>query len=97
MTPSRATGFTPFFMVYRSEAILPTNLEYGAPRVRVYGDQGNQASLEDAMDQLGEARDFTLLHTAKYDDTTTAACKVRHSMLWTWCFASGRTTRAATS
>ncbi|MDP1222722.1 hypothetical protein, partial [Klebsiella pneumoniae] len=25
-TPSRATGFTPFFMVYGSEAILPTDL-----------------------------------------------------------------------
>jgi transposase InsO family protein len=27
-TPSRATGFTPFFLVYGVEAILPTNLEY---------------------------------------------------------------------
>jgi hypothetical protein len=53
-------------MVYGSEAILPTDLEYGAPRVRAYNDQGNQASLEDAVDQLEEARDVTLLHSAKY-------------------------------
>jgi hypothetical protein len=26
MTPSQETGFTPFFMVYGSEAILPTDL-----------------------------------------------------------------------
>ena len=26
-TPSRATGYTPFFMVYGSEAILPTDLD----------------------------------------------------------------------
>ena len=32
MTPSQATGYTPFFMVYGSEAILPTDLDYGAPR-----------------------------------------------------------------
>jgi ribonuclease HI/transposase InsO family protein len=32
-TPSRATGFTPFFLVYGAEAILPTDLEYGSPRV----------------------------------------------------------------
>ena len=32
-TPSRATGFTPFFLVYGAEAILPTNLEYGSPRL----------------------------------------------------------------
>jgi hypothetical protein len=30
---SRATGFTPFFMVYGSEAVLPIDLEYGSPRV----------------------------------------------------------------
>jgi len=29
--PSRATKFTPFFMVYGSEAVLPTDLEYGSP------------------------------------------------------------------
>ena len=38
MTPSRATGYTPFFMVYGSEAILPTDLDYGAPRVRAYDE-----------------------------------------------------------
>jgi hypothetical protein len=27
--PSRATGFTSFFLVYGAEAILPTDLEYG--------------------------------------------------------------------
>ena len=26
-TPSRATGYMPFFMVYSSEAILPTGLD----------------------------------------------------------------------
>jgi transposase InsO family protein len=38
-TPSRATGFTPFFLVYGAEAILPTDLEYGSPRVWGY-DKG---------------------------------------------------------
>jgi hypothetical protein len=66
MTPSRATGFTPFFMVYGSEAILPTDLEYGASRIKAFDEQGNQTSLEDAMDQLEEARDVALLHSAKY-------------------------------
>ena len=36
MTPSRATGFTPFFLVYGAEAILPTDLEYGSPRLKAY-------------------------------------------------------------
>ena len=66
MTPSRATSYTPFFMVYGSEAILSTDLNYGAPRVRAYDEQGAKASLEDAMDQLEEVHDVTLLHSAKY-------------------------------
>ena len=40
MTPSWATGYMPFFMVYGFEAILLTNLDYGAPRVTVYDEQG---------------------------------------------------------
>ena len=65
-TPSRATGYTPFFMVYGSKAVLPTDLDYGAPRIRAYDEQGAKASLEDAMDQLDEARDIALLRSTKY-------------------------------
>ena len=65
MTPIRATGYMPFFMVYGSEAVLPTELDYGAPRLRAYDEQGAEASLEDAMDQLDEARDIAL-RSAKY-------------------------------
>jgi hypothetical protein len=62
-------------MVYRSEAILPTNLEYGALRVKAYDDQGNQASLENTVDQLEEARDIALLHSARYQQ---ALCRYHH-------------------
>ena len=65
-TPSRATGFTPFFMVYGAEAILPTDLEYGSPRVKAYSEQGLDAAMEDALDQLDEACDVALLRSAKY-------------------------------
>jgi hypothetical protein len=65
-TPCRATGFMPFFMVQGSEAVLPTDINYGSPRVRAFTEDGNQAALEDAMDQLDEARDVALLRIAKY-------------------------------
>jgi hypothetical protein len=68
-TPSRATGFTPFFLVYGAEAILPTDLEYGSPRTRAYGDRSNQTSREDSLDQLEEARDMALLHSARYQQS----------------------------
>jgi hypothetical protein len=54
-TPSRATGFTPFFLVHGAEAVLPTDLEYGSPRVRGYDEGANQRAREDSLDQLDEA------------------------------------------
>jgi hypothetical protein len=68
-TPSRATGFTPFFLVYGAEAVLPTDLEYGSLRTRAYADQSNQANREDSLDQLEEARDMALLHSARYQQS----------------------------
>ena len=65
-TPSRAMGFMPFFLVYGAEAILPTDLEYGSPRLQAYNEQSNRTTREDALDQLEEARDVALLHSAKY-------------------------------
>jgi hypothetical protein len=35
-------GSTPFFLVHGAEAVLPTDLEYGSPRVRVYNEDTNQ-------------------------------------------------------
>jgi transposase InsO family protein len=49
-TPSRATGFSPFFLVYGAEAVLPTDLEYGSPRTKAYDDRSNQTSREDSLD-----------------------------------------------
>jgi transposase InsO family protein len=66
ITPSRATGFTPLFMVHGSEAVLPTDMDYSSPWVRAYTEEGNQVALEDAIDQLDEARDVALLRSAKY-------------------------------
>jgi hypothetical protein len=49
-TPSRATGFTRFFLVYGAEAVLPTDLEYGSPRVKSYDESTNQRACEDSLD-----------------------------------------------
>jgi hypothetical protein len=62
-TPCRATGFTPFFMVHGSEAVLPIDIDYSSPRVRAYTEKGNQVALEDAIDQLDEVRDVALLRS----------------------------------
>jgi hypothetical protein len=68
-TPSRATGFSPFFLVFGAEAILPTDLDHGSPRAKAYNDRSNQTSREDSLDQLEEARDMALLHSARYQQS----------------------------
>jgi hypothetical protein len=65
-TPSRATGFSPFFLVYGAEAVLPTDLEYGSPRVQGYDEGANQRAREDSLDQLDEACTVALMHSARY-------------------------------
>jgi hypothetical protein len=68
-TPNRSTGFSPFFLVYGTGAILSTDLEYGSPRTKAYDDRSNQNSREDSLYQLEEARDVALLHSARYQQS----------------------------
>jgi hypothetical protein len=62
-------GLHVIFLVYGAEAILPTDLEYGSPRTKAYDDQSNQTSRDDSLDQLEEARDMALLHSARYQQS----------------------------
>ena len=65
-TPSRATGCTPFFLVYGSEAVLPTDVGHRSPRVRAYDEATSEKDRLDEVDRLEEARDVALLRSAKY-------------------------------
>jgi hypothetical protein len=79
-TSSRATGFTPFFLVYSAEAILPTDLGYWSPRLKAYQESQNQRAREDSLDQVDEARDVVMLHSARYQQSLRRyrAQKVQH-------------------
>jgi hypothetical protein len=50
-------------MVYGAEAVLLTDLNYGAPRVMMYIELEAKEFLKDALDQLDEARDVALLYS----------------------------------
>jgi hypothetical protein len=72
-TPSRAKGFTSFFLLYGVEAILPTDLECGSPRLKAYRESSNQRAREDSLDQVDEARDVAMMHsqdTSKHSGDT---------------------------
>jgi hypothetical protein len=48
--PSKATGRTPFFLIYGSEAILPADIMWNSPRVEMYNegeaDEARQLELD---------------------------------------------------
>ena len=56
-------------MVYGAEAVLPTDLEYGSPRLKAYQEQRNQELRENSLDQVDEARDVALIHSARYQQS----------------------------
>jgi hypothetical protein len=66
MTPNRSTKFTPFFMVYRAEAVLPIELWYGSPRVRAYQPDATKEDREDAINSLKESRDIVVTRSSGY-------------------------------
>jgi transposase InsO family protein len=63
---NRSTGFTPFFMVYGAEAVLPTDLEHDSPRVVYYAEEENEVAHQNGLDVLDEARDLAKSRTAIY-------------------------------
>jgi hypothetical protein len=54
-TPNRFVGFTPFFLVYGAEVVLPTDIEFDAPRVVQYTEEQAKEAHEDGVDLLEEA------------------------------------------
>ena len=65
-TPNRSTGYTPFFLVYGAEAVLPTDLLHDTPRVVQYTEAEARQAREDDVDLLEEARLFALSRSAIY-------------------------------
>jgi hypothetical protein len=67
--PSCTTGVSPYFMVFSSEAVLPTNITFRAPRVENYNEENfDQAQLIE-VDSLEEERLVSCVRTAKYLDS----------------------------
>jgi transposase InsO family protein len=68
--PSRALhGNTPFFMVYGSEAVLPADLKFGAPRLIFENIAEAEATKLEDVDVLEEERLNTVIQSARYQQT----------------------------
>jgi transposase InsO family protein len=65
-TPNRATGQTPFSLVYGAEAVLPTGLIYGSPRVLAYDELEQEQLRQDDATLLEEDRLWAAVRAARY-------------------------------
>ena len=65
-TPNRSTGFTPFFLIYGAEAVIPTDIEFDSPRVTMYIVAEAKEARKDGVDLLEEARLLALNRSAIY-------------------------------
>ena len=65
-TPTRPTGETPFFLVYGAEAVLPTELKHGSPRVLAYDEDTQAEQRIDDINVLEEMRCRASLRSARY-------------------------------
>ena len=64
---SRATGYSPFFMVYSSEAVLPSNITFGAPRIQNYDKNEAEATRCTDIDSAEEHRLTASIQHARYE------------------------------
>src|SRR3954469_19016283 len=71
-TPNRSTGFTPFFLVYGAEAIIPSDIEFDSPRHAMYTEVEAKEAREDGFDLKEEACILALTGLAIYQQ------KLRH-------------------
>ena len=73
---SRSTSVSPYFLVYGSEAILPADIAFLAPRVENYDEEQATAVRTEDIDRAEEERLITCVPIAKYLEglrsTTTA-------------------------
>jgi hypothetical protein len=65
-TPSRATGHTPFSLVYGSVAMLPTEVEHKSFRVQHLNEERLDDSRDDDLTKLEELHEAVVMQSTKH-------------------------------
>jgi hypothetical protein len=65
-SPIRATGETPFFMVYEVEAVLPPEVTMGSLRVMTYNEVTQNQLWRGDIDMVDERRWQSAIKNARY-------------------------------
>jgi hypothetical protein len=93
---SSATGFSPFFLVYRSEAVLPTDVAFRAPRIQFYEEGEAKQTRHIDLDSLEEQR-LAAVMTKSYVAIMIATLRKLPSMLATSSLDASRRLTPCTS
>jgi hypothetical protein len=100
-TSSRATGFTPFFLVYGSEAMLPTDVEYGSPRLKAYNEKimmPRERTPSTSSRKPATWLYYILPGISRVSGATTTDTSIGVTLtLVTWCYDEARTPKDGTS
>ena len=62
-------GFTPFFLTYGAKAVLPSDLDHSAPRVKAFDRDRAMEAQQDMVYLLEEAHETTIIRSARYQQT----------------------------
>jgi transposase InsO family protein len=65
-TATKTIGETPFFLVYGAEALLPTDVKFGSPRVLSFNELHQEDLIKDRLLQLEDARCQAVLRATRY-------------------------------
>src|SRR3954471_8232937 len=65
-TPNRSTCYTPFFLVYGAEVVLPSDICHDSPRVAAYVETDNEKARQESLDILDEERELAAAKSAIY-------------------------------
>ena len=65
-TPNRSMGYTPFFMDYGAEAVLPSDIRHDSPRLAAYVETDNEKARQDSLDLLDEEHDLAAARLVIY-------------------------------
>jgi hypothetical protein len=64
---SSATGLSPFFLVYGSEVVLPTDVAFGAPQIQFYEEGEAEQTSRIGLESLEEQRLAAVMKQAHHD------------------------------